>query len=288
MKKSEKPFSSGVDMSKSATVEVLHSVPVGPKTAFIAEIAPGRRLVELSVELANFPGALREASEVLSKHNVNILSGFHDASRWSFFADLTESKAGPEQLSQELGQLKVVSGVRVQEGSMGVLVDALHYPFMWGKYRAIMVRADVMSALLGSIRSMFGEDGAVGKVMLFAMGEAAGRTFFDIMVDQVGASTVKKELVNVMNLYSSFGWGIFRLIGVNFERGSSTIQAVDSFECVHVQGRKSRPYSHFMRGHIAGLCSGLFGRAVDVVETHCIARGDPYCQFRVEPKKATE
>jgi hypothetical protein len=87
-----------------------HSTSVTPKTVFIAEISPGRHLAEFSIELANTPGALADASEILSKHRVNVLSGFHDAAR--FFADMTEADVSADRLVRDLKGLKVVSGVR--------------------------------------------------------------------------------------------------------------------------------------------------------------------------------
>jgi ACT domain-containing protein len=52
------------------------------KTAFVAELAPSdRKLVEFSIELANTPGDLANVANVLSKHKVNVLTGFHDPQR---------------------------------------------------------------------------------------------------------------------------------------------------------------------------------------------------------------
>jgi predicted hydrocarbon binding protein len=263
-----------------------HPTSVTPKTVFIAEIFPGRHLAEFSIDLANTPGALADASEILSKHNVNILSGFHDAARWSFFADITEANISADQLVQDLKGIKVISDVRLQEASNGIQIDCLHYPVVWGQRRVIMIRAEQLSAILNRIRAMFGEDGPVAKVMLFAMGEAAGRESFRMMADEVSASTVKKELPNAMYLYSACGWGIFKAIDADFEQGSGTVRAIDCFECAPNQGEKSKPYSQFIRGHIAGLFSALFDKRIDVVETECIACGDPHCLFRLGSKAA--
>ena len=55
-----------------------HSPSLVPKTPFLAEIAPGRQLVEFTVSLENTPGAIEAVAAILRKHNVNVLSGFHD------------------------------------------------------------------------------------------------------------------------------------------------------------------------------------------------------------------
>jgi len=262
-----------------------HPTSVTPKTVFIAEISPGRHLAEFSIDLANTPGALADASEILSKHNVNVLSGFHDAARWSFFADITETNVSIDQLVQDLRGLKAISSIRMQEASNGILVDCLHYPFMWGRCRVIMIRAEQLSAILDRVRGMFGEEGTAAKVMLFAMGQAAGHDCFGMRIDEASARTVKMDLPNLMTMYSAAGWGIFKATYVDSEKGSATVQAIDCFECAPSQGKKSKPYSQFIRGHIAGLFSTFFERRVDVVETECIASGNDQCQFRITPNE---
>ena len=142
-----------------------------------------------------------------------------------------------------------------------------------------------MSAILDRIRGMFGEEGTAAKVMLFAMGQAAGHDCFGMRIDEASARTVKMDLPNLMSLYSAAGWGIFKAIDVDSEKGSGTVQAIDCFECAPSQGKKSKPYSQFIRGHIAGLFSELFGKRIDAVETECIACGDPHCQFLIGPKE---
>jgi predicted hydrocarbon binding protein len=264
-----------------------HSTSLTPKTVFIAEVSPGRHLAEFSIDLANTPGALADASEILSKHNVNVLSGFHDAARWSFFADMTEANVSADQLVHDLKGLKVISAVRLQEAPSGILVDCLHHPSVWGQHRVVMIRAQQVSSILDRVRAIFGEDGAAAKVVLFSMGEAAGHAWFSMIADEVGANAVTKELSNMMYLYSACGWGIFKAIDVDLEQASATVEAIDCFECAPKEGKKSGPYSQFVRGHIAGLFSRLFDRRVDVIETGCIASGNPHCQFRIRPNEGS-
>jgi predicted hydrocarbon binding protein len=272
-------------MAKPTTPSIGDSQQRVPKTAFISEIAPGRHLAEFSVELANSPGALTEASEILSRHKVNVLNGFHDAKRWSFFADLTESDVTAHQIIEQLKTLSVVTNVLVADDPHGIMVDCLHYPIMWGKYRAVLMRADTLSSMLNRIKRMFGANGTVGKVILFAMGEAAGREAFAFVSEQVGATAARKELTNVTRLYSANGWGIVKCTDVDFEQGRALLQLNDSFECSRpVDGNVSSPQSDFVRGHFAGLFSELFGNRVEVVETQCIAMGASSCTFTVATK----
>ena len=40
--------------------------------------------------------------------------------------------------------------------------------------------------------------------------------------------------------------------------------------------------SQLIRGHISGFLTGLLKINVRAIETKCIAKGDPYCEFYIE------
>ena len=254
-----------------------------PKTAFIMEVAPGRHLAEFSVNLPNAPGTLAAASEILAKHHVNILSGCHDTARWAFFADLTESEASIEQLEHELGSVKGVTEVFKVDSPNGVMVDSLLFPILWGENRAILLRAATLSSILERIKKMFGEDGPVAKVLIFAMGAAAGQATIKATTAQIGPNVREVSLASVLKVYSATGWGIFRLSQIDFDLCMATVVALDNFECAPHQGSGSKPVSQFIRGHLSGMFSELFGRRVNVVETACLAHGESFCEFSIMP-----
>jgi len=226
---------------------------------------------------------LAAASENLAKHHANVLSGYHDTVRWSFFADLTDCDATIEQVQRELASIGGVSDVVNTDSVNGIIVDSLHFPIMLAGKRAIILRAETLNSILVRIREMFGEDGAVAKVLLFTMGEAAGQAMFKATAAQIGAK-VRDELANIINIYSATGFGIFRLSDVDLDRGTATVIALENFECASHTRTRSKPFSQFVRGHLAGFFSGVFGRRVDAVEAQCVARGDGCCEFRVEPE----
>lgn len=254
-----------------------------PKTAFVAELVPGnRKLVEFSVELANTPGALAEVATILSKHKANILTGFHDSEHWSFFADVTQIDSSVDEITNEISSLTPVRRVSIgQELSEGIIVDTLHQQLMLGPFRAIISRVDVMSSILDRVKGIFGVEGKAGKAIVFGMGEAAGRTFYKGIVGQIGAETVKSRIKDVIGLYMAQGWGVFKLIRVDFDKATACVEAQNNFECAPFQGSGSSPRGEFVRGHLAGLFSEIFGKRMEVTETSCIARGDPYCQFDI-------
>jgi predicted hydrocarbon binding protein len=257
-----------------------------PKTAFVAEVAAANsRMAEFDVEFAtNNPGEMNQVATTLAKHGVNILSGFHEAARWSFFADLSQSDASAARLGEELGALPFVTKVRTQEGVNGVIVDGLHHPLAWGNNRAVMFRLDTIASMFSRPRDMFGTDGPVAKVILHEMGRVAGQSSIRTISETIGKGRIREQLSNIMNVYAASGWGIFRLMNVDFDRGVAVVQAFDNFECAGHRGEAKKPYSQFIRGHLAGLFSGVFGTRVSAVETHCIAQGVGFCQFEIAPE----
>lgn len=218
-----------------------------PKTTFVAEIALGRHLAEFSIGILNVPGMLAAASAILAKHHVNVLSGYHDAARWSFFVDLTESDATIEEVQRELASIPGVTEVAKTDSPNGIIVDSLHFPVMFADKRAVILRAETLSSILERIRKMFGEDGPLAKVMLFTMGEAAGKAMFRTTAAQIGQK-VQDELPRAMELYSATGIGICRSSDVDFDRGVATVVALDNFECAFHPRTRSTPFSQFVRG----------------------------------------
>jgi predicted hydrocarbon binding protein len=257
------------------------------KTAFVAELVPGNsNLVEFSIELANTPGALAEVASILSKHKVNILTGFHDSVQWSFFADIAEIESSIDDIVKEISSLAPVSKVSLGEGlSEGIIVDTLHQQLMWGPFRTLIVRAEVVSSILDRVKGIFGADGKAGKAIVYGMGEAAGRTFYKGLGRQINTETLKSHLKDVVELDTAQGWGDFTLTNLDSNKMTASVTVRNGFECAHLQGADSPSHTcDFVRGHLAGLFSEMFGKRVNVTETLCVACGHDKCQFEIALK----
>jgi predicted hydrocarbon binding protein len=258
-----------------------------PKDVMTLEFNPTRKLAHFVIELTNIPGALEHSAALATRHKVNILSGFHHTSSasergfWSFFADFTVATVDPEQLAEELKSLPFVLNVRFQVPLNGLLVDAFHFPLRWGGQRAIMLRTDSMGAILSRINGMFG-DGPAAKVVLYEMGEAAGRAIYKDLAARIGKDMIRDELSQVLALYASSGWGLTELLHIDYNMRTALVRMRENFECVHYQGKSSMPRSSFVRGHLAGWFSELFRIRAEVTENRCVAKGDEFCDFAVE------
>jgi predicted hydrocarbon binding protein len=258
------------------------------KTAFVAEVVPSnRKLMEFSIELAHTPGAVAEVASILSKHKVNILTGFHDAKEWSFFADVTEAESSIDDITKEISSLAIVSKLSLSKiVSEGIIVDTLHQQLVWGPFRSLIIRAEVMSSMLNRIKGIFGPEGKAGKAIVFGMGESAGQNFYKGLANHMGSEIIKSHVGDVVGLLTADGWGDFRLTSLDLNGMTASVTVLNGFECAHEPGSSSSPSTcDFIRGHIAGVLSERFGKRMDVTETLCVSRGHSHCQFDVSGVK---
>jgi predicted hydrocarbon binding protein len=256
---------------------------VAYKTAFVAELVPsGRRLTELSIELANTHGALAEVASILSKHKINVLLGFHDAKRWGFFADITEAESSLDGIVKEISSLDSVGKVSFSNTvTEGIIVDTLHERLEWGRFSLVAMRAEAVSSLLKSIRGIFGPGGEAGRVLLHHMGDAAGRSHYKGLADRMGADQARKHIEDIIGILGADGWGDFRLTSLDSSGMTANVTAVNSFEASDGNGASSSSSCDFVAGFLGGVFSEVYGRRMNVVEVQCAGRGGRHCQFEI-------
>jgi hypothetical protein len=234
-----------------------------PKDTLTLEFNPDQKLAHFVVELRNVPGALERSAALATRRRVNILSGFHHAPSaserafWSFFADFTDAVVDPSQLAKELGSLASTEHVRLQVPGNGLLMDAFHFPMRWGGKRATMMRTESMGSMFSRINGIFG-DGPAAEVILYEMGEAAGRAIYDDLAARIRRDTIKGRLSQILALYSSSGWGVAELLRMDFHAKATVVRIHDNFECVSYQSSSAMPSSNCVRGHLAEWFSQLF------------------------------
>jgi predicted hydrocarbon binding protein len=262
-----------------------------PKRLFAADFKADAKLAQFSIEMRNIVGAMQEQTQAVAKHNVRILSGFHDAPPalergiWSFFADFTEADIDPETLASELRSRPSVLSVRYQSQDDGFITDSLHFPTLLGSERAIIVRLAVLRAMIDRVNAIFGAESEPANVILRQIGEAGGVREFESIKDVTGVEFVRKNVARAFNLYTALGYGVSNLTALDFEKKTAEIRVKDGFECARFGNPSSKPRSHFIRGLIAGWFSRLFESRINAVEIQCVAKGDPECVFQVQPVK---
>lgn len=242
--------------------------------------------------MKNIVGLIAALSLVISKHNVSILSGLHDApslskaATWAFFADFTDADIEPEALAIELGSLPSVIEVRCQSSVDGFITDTMHFPRLLGTERAIIVRSAILASIIDRIRSLFGSESSSAQVVLYQIGVAGGERVFDSVKATVGVDFIRKNVARALSLYTALGWGILSLKAVDLDAKTAYVFIKDGFESVDSRSMATAPQCHLTRGLMAGWFSRLFECKIDVIETQCIAKRNPACVFQVEPFKS--
>ncbi len=82
-----------------------------------------------------------------------------------------------------------------------------------------------------------------------------------------------------VDLNSHYDWNLYKGLKLRF-----SLKVYNLFESITVKGKKKKPNCRFIRGYLNGIYSRYFNKEVEVIETMCIAKGDPYCRFIVRPK----
>lgn len=62
------------------------------------------------------------------------------------------------------------------------------------------------------------------------------------------------------------------------ENENFTVKIKDSFES-EVHGDFGKPMCYMCSGAIAGIISGIYGITHTCIETRCVSKGDPHCEF---------
>lgn len=248
-------------------------------------ISPGRKLIgilgkmKIDMESApKFTSTIAKHNAVLRHFSTSAADGGEYETLCIAFLDITDSKSTPEELVEELnksGYFRVLKVIRPITD--GLMVDTASYPLKVGTKRAAILTDAEYRGLLTEVRKLFGSGGDTLLYHVgYHMGMRLGRMQEEI-AERVGIKDPKKiykEITTAMFQLSGYG----RMEVLEMENDRAVIQVYDSFECELGKGRVI-PYSHLVRGIIAGTLSEIFEKGFVVVEDACIAKGDPACKF---------
>lgn len=252
-------------------------------------VAPGRKIYGVLVEADLAAGILKEIAELALRHHVLIpmlhYSSTEDGVVGLGFVDLTGSDASPEKLAERLRCIKGVRNVQIIHPTVeGFAVHHLSARLMASGERAVIMRKPGYMGLIAGVREQFGE---AGEAFLYQVGFEAGLRYGRAHRELAAKLSITDPIEVLCKitgpLCPSFGLGLFEVVEANLNPPEAIIRIHDSFECELIAGAK-RPYSQLLRGMIAGIHTELFGRVMEAKEQKCIAKGDPYCEFKVTPE----
>jgi predicted hydrocarbon binding protein len=91
----------------------------------------------------------------------------------------------------------------------------------------------------------------------------------------------KRQIINwQIRIVSMSGWGQIEIAKIDFK----TDEYVAHFKAspfAKTYGKTTYPIDFLVCGFIAGGFSASLGKELECIETKCIAKGDPYCEFFV-------
>ncbi|MEM3882434.1 MAG: V4R domain-containing protein [Candidatus Methanomethyliaceae archaeon] len=250
-------------------------------------VRPGRALIGLFGRMKLDFSALPILTSFLRDHKILVsqvlsspIEGCADELMVLVFLDLTDADIHIDELLDEVnktGYFKVLE--IINPITEGFIVDTVSAPIVAGKSRVIMLRDLGYRQLLTEIRKLFGTG---GEALLYHVGFNMGLGFAKLhkdLADKVGIkdpAKIYQQISCMMFQWAGFG----RKEALEISSKHAIIHVYDSFECEN--GRPSiRPYSQLVRGLVAGTLAELFNRSFNVTEDLCIAKGDPFCRFRV-------
>ena len=257
------------------------------KDVMIYRYDPSKRYFLVSLRLENKPGALGNLADLLGVRGMNILEGFFgDITQSakgvvSFFLETTNKKMDEEWLKDLLVSSVYVSDVEVKTSSEGFVADSINFPVAWNNgERALVLRIDGVRAMLDAVRAA---DPEKGTDTIYSSAYNFGLNSFEALTSLYNPRT-KEGLNDLLQVYNAAGWGKIELLDVDFKRSRARVRLKEGFESLGLSTGKAE--CHFVRGHVAGAFSAIFGARVTASETRCTSAGAEFCEFEVSPTEA--
>ena len=247
----------------------------------------GKELTGFELILSNIPGSLGKVSSLIAEHDLNIeyieTCTIRESEYILFLVvNFTDSKIKPEELLEKLNKL----GGYVIKASITPMIKDIIYPSRYctkdlGGIRAILLSIANMKGLIEGLREKLGDDAT--NMLLYQIGYSVGKRVYDQYAKPRRIKAIDKAIQLLTGLGRGAGWG--EVIEYKKQKNKITINVEDLWECETQKGKTDKPASNYVRGIITGFIHKTTGRPLEIRETKCIAKGDPYCQFQIKLKK---
>ena len=263
--------------------EALVHAQTPPKFVRVYHDAKTKRAFVGTVWLKDVPGALAAAAGALASTGVNLVGSSSSTvngtgyAEWGFFAEVDNEGLTRDSIIRRLRRIPQITRFELDEGKHGLVVDSIHYPLRFNTgQQGLIVSRSTFSRMLAHMREVFGSG---GNVIAYQLGFSTGEEDAEELLSALGKQRVLENLSDLVKLYLALGWGIPRLFNLRLQPVQATLRISDSFECAGV--RASRPNSHFLRGHLAGMVKAILDKNVECLEVRCSATGSDFCEFHL-------
>ncbi|RLE71568.1 MAG: hypothetical protein DRJ37_04685 [Thermoprotei archaeon] len=245
--------------------------------------APNAELCEFCFTIPNRPGQLRKTLEIFEKYGVNILSiSGYALPEWReghifIFADVKNAISRLRDIEKELKKTAGEVYIKYQPVP-GFMIDEFAHPvYVFPGVRSLIFLEPDFAEMIKGLYEKFGE---IAATLLYHEAFSGGKFLAEYLSEKLGLDG-KELLIECLKFYQAGGWGRVTLIKYDLRKPEIVLRLWNSLEC-GIFSRLGKPASHFFRGHLSGLLSGLLNRDIRFIERKCIAMGDPYCEFYLE------
>jgi len=257
-------------------------------------VVPERKFYCVMVKVQFRLGALEKLASLASKFGIGVCYVSYSMQRdygktvkAVVFLDVTDATAPMEKLIEEARKIEFVEEVRELKPEIeGLAIDMFSFPLTIGDSRVIILREHGMKGIINGLRERLG---SAAETIQYYVGFEAGLEFgknHKRLAEELGIKQPSEVFSKISApLFMSVGFGIMKILKISNGPPYAYLRVHGCFECKCCPKKVEKPYSHLVRGMIAGVCSSIFGVEMFAKEVKCIAMGDPYCEFEVYPRK---
>ena len=257
-------------------------------------IAPGRKFHCILIKVKFKLGVLEKLASLASKFGVRVSYVSYSMQRdygksvkAVVFLDVTDITIPVERLIEEAKKLEFVEEIREFKPEIESLaLDSFSFPLTIGDSRVIILREEGIRGIINGLRERLG---SAAETIQYYVGFEAGLEF-GRSHKKLGEALGIKSPSDIFSkisapLFVSVGFGVMKVLKISENPPYAYLRVHRCFECECCPKRSDEPYSHLVRGMIAGAFTSVSGMEMFAKEIKCIAKGDPYCEFEITPKK---
>ncbi|MGB9854401.1 MAG: V4R domain-containing protein [Candidatus Bathyarchaeales archaeon] len=252
---------------------------------------PGRNLGGLFVVAEAERGVLQRTLSLCAKNNarlkhliLSVARSTGETKTFLIFLDMTDCDVSLEGIAEEIQNLKAVKDVKViKQQAGGFISDTVSNMLVVGGERAIILRKTLCESFIRGIRERFG---SAGEAFLYynglEMGMNAAKDHVEMgkKIGLIDPAQICKRMG--ATIFTAIGFGKMEIEKLTLNPPYALTHVYNSFECQLAPKTQIKPYSHFIRGIIAGYLTTVLNVKMKVEETECVAKGDQNCTFEAK------
>ncbi|MBM1154849.1 XylR N-terminal domain-containing protein [archaeon] len=147
--------------------------------------------------------------------------------------------------------------------------------------RHVMLSVQSFAALCTTLIQGFG---AGMRAVLYDAGFRTGHDFVGYSARRFGVERLEEVLQHIIDGDALEGWGRYEVVSVDRQQRRVVIRVYNSI-AARAFPQSEQPACDFLRGYFAGIFTAIFDQPVRCEETQCMALGNPFCEFRIEPEQ---